>query len=416
MLSVALATFAGCCIARGDYAIHDGDTVVFLGDSITAARDYGEVIENYTLLRFPERKVRFINAGRGGETAKGALTRLDKDVFAKGATLLTVAYGINDIAWGTKADEQHRKEFLSAVGEIVDRCKQHGVRVFICSAAITAEDSTTAEAGFLRKMCKDGLALAKEKGAGTIDVQAAMWDVQRRVLESNSRQSDKSKHVRMHVDDGVHLNELGQMAMAYAILKGLGAPATVSSATIDARTSSVLSVQDCRISHLKSIDGGLMFTRSDERLPLNLSPLWMLYGFYIPIQDELNQYLLSVTNLPRGEYELVASGKRVGVWTSDTFAQGLNIASVSTNGWEPGGLWDAQGHMLKILTDARDQVAFARRSMDEALKAHPKLKAIEEDSDSVEKRIIELQRQLARPVPMSIEIRRAGKDEAKQAP
>jgi hypothetical protein len=32
--------------ARADFAIHDGDTVVFLGDSITAARQYGEIIED----------------------------------------------------------------------------------------------------------------------------------------------------------------------------------------------------------------------------------------------------------------------------------------------------------------------------------------------------------------------------------
>src|SRR4051795_12020652 len=79
-----------------DFAIRDGDTVVFLGDSITAARQYGKVIEDYTLLRFPERKVKFINAGKGGETAKGSLERLDEAVFAQGATLLTVAYGVND--------------------------------------------------------------------------------------------------------------------------------------------------------------------------------------------------------------------------------------------------------------------------------------------------------------------------------
>ena len=49
----------------GEFALRDGDTVVFLGDSITAARTYGKIIENYTLLRFPDRKVRFINAGWG---------------------------------------------------------------------------------------------------------------------------------------------------------------------------------------------------------------------------------------------------------------------------------------------------------------------------------------------------------------
>src|SRR4051812_37923909 len=76
-----------------DFALRDGDTMAFLGDSITAARTYGKLIENYTLLRYPERQVHFINVGKGGDTAAGGLARLDRDVFERGVTVLTVAYG-----------------------------------------------------------------------------------------------------------------------------------------------------------------------------------------------------------------------------------------------------------------------------------------------------------------------------------
>ena len=106
VFSLGLSVLLVCPAVHAEFAIRDGDTVVFLGDSITAARQYGKIIENYTLLRFPERKVRFINAGHGGETAKGSLARLDEAVFKQGATLLTVAYGINDIGWGTRADDR----------------------------------------------------------------------------------------------------------------------------------------------------------------------------------------------------------------------------------------------------------------------------------------------------------------------
>src|SRR5690349_16962762 len=135
--------------ARADYALHDGDTVVFLVDSITAARTYGKIVENYTLLRFPGRKVRFVNSGWGGDTAAGGLKRLDRDVFAHGATVLIVAYGVNDIGWGTRADDEHRQIYLDAVRGIVERCRERKVCVFICSAAITAEDPDTAQRGFL---------------------------------------------------------------------------------------------------------------------------------------------------------------------------------------------------------------------------------------------------------------------------
>src|SRR3954452_13333387 len=117
--------------SRAEYAIRDGDTVVFLGDSITAAQTYGKIIENYTLLRFPDRKVRFINAGGGGDTAAGGLARLERDPFDRGATVLIVAYGINDIGWGVRADAEHRTRYLDAILEIVERCNRRNVRAFI---------------------------------------------------------------------------------------------------------------------------------------------------------------------------------------------------------------------------------------------------------------------------------------------
>src|SRR5437868_5950746 len=85
--------------SHAEFALKDGDTVVFLGDSITAGRGYTQMIENYTLLRFPQRHVQFFNAGKGGETAFGAISRLNSDVFVHKPTVVTVAYGINDIGW-----------------------------------------------------------------------------------------------------------------------------------------------------------------------------------------------------------------------------------------------------------------------------------------------------------------------------
>ena len=66
MLAASLVLAPG--IGRADYALRDGDTVVFLGDSITAARGYDKVVENYTLLRFPA-------ARSGSSTPAEAATR-----------------------------------------------------------------------------------------------------------------------------------------------------------------------------------------------------------------------------------------------------------------------------------------------------------------------------------------------------
>ncbi len=403
---VLLGSLVSAACGRADFAIRDGDTVVFLGDSITAARQYSKVIENYTLLRFPERKVRFINAGKGGETAKLSLERLEQAVFAEGATLVTIAYGVNDIGWGMKADEAHKKDYLEAIAALVERCQKRGVRVFICSAAITAEEPDKAEKGFLQKMCDEGLALAKARGAGTIDVQRTMRSVQRRMLAANAKQTDKSKHTKMHADDGVHLNDLGQMAMAFAILKGLDAPADVSSATVDSANSSVLATQHCRITNVRRTTNELAFTRLDERLPLNLAPLWMLHGMFIPFGDELNRYFLAVKNLSAGRYEVLAGPRPLGAWTADALGRGINIASATADPWQAGGSWDAQAHAVKIFTDMRDEVVFARRGMTNHLTAHPRLETLRANTEAIEASLVELQREIVRPVPVAFTIRK----------
>jgi len=405
VMLVVLVVFMATSSLRAGFAIHDGDTVVFLGDSITAARQYGKVIDDYTLLRFPERKVKFINAGKGGETAKGSLERLDEAVFAQGATLLTVAYGVNDIGWGMKADEAHKKEYLDAIAELVDRCKQHGVRAFICSAAITAEEPDKAEKSFLQKMCDEGLALAKGKGAGSIDVQRTMRQAQRRVLAANAKQTDKSKWVKMHAEDGIHLNDLGQMAMAFAILKGLGAPAEVSSATLDA-AGNVVATESCQVTNIHHEGDTLSFTRLDDRLPLNLAPLWMLHGLYIPISEELNRYLLTVKGLSEGRYEVTAGERSLGVWRAADLDRGINIASATADPWQPGGPWDAQGHAIKVFTDMRDELVMARRGLSQYLPAHPQLSELRGKADEIEKSLVALQKEVARPIPVQFVIRR----------
>ncbi len=408
-LIVALALVLSLLPASAEFALRDGDTVAFLGDSITAARQYSKIIETYTLLRFPGRKIRFVNAGRGGETAKGSLARLDEAVFAEGATVVTVAYGVNDIGWGTKADAAHKQEYLDAIAELIARCQKRGVRVFICSAAITAESPEKAENGFLQKMCDEGLALATSKGAGPIDVQRSMRAVQRRIVAANEKTPDKARQTRLHVEDGVHLNDLGQMAMAVAILKGLGAPADVSSATIDAAAATVLATADCQVSEVKRSDDGVSvsFTRLDERLPLNLHPLWMLQSRFIPIGDELNRYQLAVQNLPAGKYEIAAGGRPLGTWTADVLNRGINIASATADGWVPGGPWDAQGHGEKILTDMRDELVSARRGMANHLTAHPRLARLREQTESIERALVQLQRDMAQPVPVRFTVRKA---------
>jgi hypothetical protein len=323
------------------------------------------------------------------------LQRLERDVFAKGATVVTVAFGINDIGWGTKADDEHRKLYLDGIRAIIARCKEKKVRPIICSPAITAEAPDTAEQGYLQKMTDEGLALAKSLGAETIDLQRGMREVQRRVLDHNSKAKPEDQ-VKMHVKDGIHLEDLGQVAMAYAMLKGLGAPEEVSSATIDATKLQAEAV-GCTISGVEAKDGALSFTRLDQGLPLNMGPFTGLQYRWITIPDGINRYRLTVKDLPAGEYQITVDGRDVGKENADSLSRGVNIASKTGSGWFPGGPWDAQSCVVKELVDARDKLAEAGRLQRDLLGMQGD--AVPKEITKQDELLVNLQRQAAKPQP-----------------
>ena len=120
-LSVSVA-LQGASVHAADFAIRDGDRVVFLGDSITEQRLYTTYIEAYTLTRHPDWKLSFRNVGWGGDTAwlrqrahpdekqlfaaddasqqkmvEDSVGRgLARDVLPLKPTFVTVKFGMND--------------------------------------------------------------------------------------------------------------------------------------------------------------------------------------------------------------------------------------------------------------------------------------------------------------------------------
>jgi lysophospholipase L1-like esterase len=394
----ALMLCLAASISRAaDFALKDNDTLVFLGDSITAEGTYGKIIETYTLLRFPKRNVRFINAGWGGDTAAGGLKRLQRDVFDRGATVLTVAYGINDIGWGAKADDEHRKLYLDSIRGIVEECKQHHVRVFICSAAATGSDPDKSADDFLQTMCDEGMKISKGAGEGTIDVLREMRTIQRRIKQANAQEKDPKKQETLHAADTIHLNELGETAMAFAILKGFGAPADVSSADIDAADSKRLAHSGCEITQLKRDADTIEFDRLDEGLPLNFGAFGAFRYRFIPIPDEINRYMLTIKNLKPGKYDIKVNDRALGAFSAEDLNKGVNLCSATVSGWDPGGPWEAQAWLLNDLVKARFQAISTLRAYPDYLKLHPQRDQLKQDTSAINETLEQLERKMAQP-------------------
>ena len=283
------------------------------------------------------------------------------------------------------------------------------MRVFICSPAITAEEPDKAENGFLQKMTDEGLALAMSLGAGAIDIQRGMREVQRRIVDANAREKDEKKQTRLHVEDGVHLNDLGQLAMAYAMLKGLGAPEEVSSATIDAGAGALVCAEGCAISEIAKRDNGIEFTRLDHGLPLNLGALSGLQYRWITIPDGINRYMLTVQNLAAGDYEIRAGDRSLGKTNAAHLARGLNISSMTADPWEPGGPWDAQSCMVKDLVEARDKLWMSDFFRARFASGHPQNADLEKRRRELDDELVAHQHAVAKPFGYRFEIRKVAK-------
>src|SRR5438067_456424 len=98
---LGLMLIQGGVFAQGSFYLHDGDRVVFYGDSITDQRLYTVFTETYVLTRFPKKNIAFVHSGWGGDRVTGGGggpidLRLKRDVVAYRPTVMTIMLGMND--------------------------------------------------------------------------------------------------------------------------------------------------------------------------------------------------------------------------------------------------------------------------------------------------------------------------------
>src|SRR5688500_10697609 len=95
-----------CPLAAAETFFRDGDRpIVFLGDSITEQAHWTTPIETWLLVRHPEWKLTFRNAGWSGDGStlwmRGGLENgLERDVLSLKPAAVLVDFGMNDARGG----------------------------------------------------------------------------------------------------------------------------------------------------------------------------------------------------------------------------------------------------------------------------------------------------------------------------
>jgi lysophospholipase L1-like esterase len=406
-LFLALASASGVT----EFYLHDGDTVVFYGDSITNQRLYTVFTETYVLTRFPRLHVTFFHSGYSGDRVSGGLggsidQRLEHDVFAYHPTVVTVMLGMNDGEYRAYSPEIFNK-YAKGYRHLLKKLKSQLTDVRLTLLEPSAYDDVTRPTAFpggyngvLLQFGEFVRNLARKKNAVDADLNEPVTAV---LQEANKRSTEAALDLipdRVHPSPGIH------MIMAESLLKAWHAPSVVTRVEIDATAGRLIHAENASIDNLESGES-LDWRQTDRALPMPLDKPNDTIRFAVSCSDfneALNQEVLKISGLGDGLYGLSIDGEFIASFEAGQLAAGINLAKFQTPMYR-------QAQSVLDLTHRHNHLHNARwRLVEEALTPYglsnvqPTLDAL----DKLEAEVIALQRVTAIPKAHRYELTHGG--------
>src|SRR5262249_46455474 len=149
--------------------------------------------------------------------------------------------------------------------------------------------------------------------------------------------------------DPVHPGAPGQLTMAAALLKDLGATPFVSSAVIDAGGKAG-ETKGCTIEEIKGGDNAVSFDRLDECGPFPIPDEARGVITLYPTILDLSQYTLKVTGLSGERFSVKINATEAGVVSARELSEGINLTAL------PKGAIAAQGKEILAAVSAKEQL------------------------------------------------------------
>lgn len=333
LVAAALSAGAIC----GGEMFRDGETVCFLGDSITNRGSYQNKIYDYYLTRFPGWTLRFVNAGRSGDSAGGALGRLQDDVIALKPTSVAIMFGMNDVGRGSyvanpdekkKAAQQNSLNgFKANMKKLVDRIRDEAGNPKLFFITPSPFDQTVVlQKDNNQPGCNDGLGrcaeivreLAAKNNGKVVDFHGPM-------TAFNLEQQKKDPKYTIVGGDRVHPGAQGMLMMAWLFLKAQGVSPVVSKVAVDAAAGRATESVNAEVTAIAKKGGGVTFTVLEKALPYPVDASAKPMLELLPIEKDLNQEVLSVSGLAQGRYELKIDGASAGRYSAAELEKGINL-------------------------------------------------------------------------------------------
>lgn len=312
--------------------LKSGDSIVFLGDSITHQCLYTQYVEDFFYTRYPEMRLKFHNAGVGGAKAWDALVRFDRDVAAYKPKYVTVLLGMNDGQY-QPFNEKIFQTYYTDMKELISKIEGIGAQPILMTP--TMFDARAARLG-KRKRDPAGVELynsvlayygtwlrdvAAKSGFGFVDMYSPLNNI-----TLTERQKNPTFTI---IKDAVHPDAPGQVVMAYALLSDMNVQRQVSRINISKKANGELaaSAKGGDLTDLKMTDDGVSFTWLSKSLPWVVPEEAKLGAELTKLGHRMSQESLSIHNLPAGRYELSIDGQTVGKYSNIALARHIELQS-----------------------------------------------------------------------------------------
>ncbi len=354
-LLALIVLFAAAPGSRGgDFPLKDGDIWVLAGDSITAQHLHSNYFEAFCYARYNKIKFGFRNAGVGGHTIPATLARFDYDIAAWKPTVVSVELGMND--QGTYAFE----DFVTNMAKMVERIRAIKARPVLFSPSPLNNGTTLAHLGSNTRLHEYALALkgyaAKEKipYADQFHDLIDLWgnnksrETRLNTLFTirNLAKDDKLtgvEHLRAFLaaqdkeidqlvslqGDAVHPGAPGQLTMAAALLKDLGAEPFVSSVAVTA--AGAVDAKGCKVTNAKTGKTSVSFDRLDACLPFPIPDDARSALRLDPTILEMSQYTLKVAGLKSGAFVLKIDNAPIATLSAKDLEAGVNLTAFGSD-------------------------------------------------------------------------------------
>ena len=391
------------------FHLKSGDRVVFYGDSITDQRLYTTFVETYVVTRFPELNVTFVHSGWGGDRVSGGGggpidLRLERDVFAYKPTVMTIMLGMNDASY-KPFDQGIFDQYSKGFQHIAESLKKNlpGLKLTLIqpSPFDDVAQPPRFEGGYNKVLIRYGefvKELAGREGAGVADLNTGV------VAALEKAKATDAELAKKIIPDRVHPGPSGHLLMAGELLKAWNAPAEVTSVNISLPSS--VKASRSKVSDLKS-DGKISWTQTDASLPMPIDLADKPTALAVSSSDfvsALNQQTLTVANLSAANYELTIDGSKVGTFSKEQLANGVNLAILPTP-------MVKQANEVHGLTLQHNNIHFTRwrqvqvpLANNKSAKTQAAVKALMDALDEDEAALVVKQRAAAQPKPHQFEL------------